>query len=129
MPFKNSSLDEVDTLLVVLSCCFSLYGVSFIEVRPDSLVTAEIKMVGTKKAKTAQFQTGTGILLGGLEEGLWGMNLHGSRRIIVPSDLVKEGQEQGQLPLPQMDAAQLEQWFAETAASALSYEVQVIGLQ
>ena len=93
------------------------------------MVTAEIKMVGTKKAKTAQFQKGTGRLLAGLEEGLLGMNLHGSRRIIVPSDLVKEGQEQGQFPLPQTDAAQLEHWFAETAAIALSYEVQVIGLQ
>lgn len=97
--------------------------------RPDSLVTAEIKMAGTKKAMTAQFRMGTGKLLAGLEEGLVGMNLHGSRRIVVPYDLVREGQEQGQLPLPQMDAAQLEQWFAETAASALSYEVQVIGLQ
>lgn len=99
--------------------------------RPDSLVTAEIKLAGTKKAMTAQFRMGTGKLLAGLEEGLVGMNLHGSRRIVVPYDLVRKGQEQGQLPLPQMDAAQLEQWFGETATAsgALAYEVQVIGLQ
>ena len=109
---------------------FSLTYLLLLEVRPDSLVTAEIKLAGTtNKAMTAQFRMGTGKLLAGLEEGLLGMNLHGSRRIIVPYDLVREGQEQGQLPLPYMDATQLEQWFGETAASALSYEVQVIGLQ
>jgi hypothetical protein len=91
------------------------------------LVTAEIKLAGATRSTTQKFQMGTGTLFAGLEEGLLGMNLNGARRIIVPPELVKEGKEQGQLPLPQMDAFLLEQWFAE-AASALSYDVQVIGL-
>ena len=55
------------------------------------------------------------------------MNLHGSRRIMVPEHVVKEGQEQGQLPLPHMTAQQLEEWSA-AAAGALQYEVQILGL-
>jgi len=102
------------------------------EVKPGSFITAEIKMAGSPKligpkSTRAKFQVGTGKILSGLEEGLLGMNLHGSRRIIVPEHVVKEGQEQGQLPLPQMTAQQLEEWFA-AAASALQYEVQILGL-
>jgi hypothetical protein len=104
----------------------------FTEVKPGSFITAEIKMAGSpnfvgSKAIRTKFQVGTGKILSGLEEGLLGMNLHGSRRIIVPEHVVREGQEQGQLPLPQMTAQQLEQWSA-AAASALQYEVHILGL-
>jgi hypothetical protein len=70
---------------------------------------------------------GSGRILSGLEEGLLGMNLHGFRRIIVPEHVVKQGQKQGQLPLPQMTAQQLEEWTA-AAANVLQYEVQILGL-
>lgn len=83
--------------------------------------------VFSSEAVRSKFQVGTGKLLSGLEEGLLGMNLHGSRRIIVPEHVVKQGQEQGQLPLPQMTSQQLENWGA-AAASALQYEVQIMGL-
>lgn len=102
------------------------------EVKPGSLITAEIKMARSpefvgSQAVRAKFQVGTGKLLTGLEEGLLGMNLHGSRRIMVPENVVKQGQEQGQIPLPQMTTQQLEEWGA-AAASALQYEVQIMGL-
>lgn len=103
----------------------------FTEVKPGSFITAEIKMAGSPEFVGSKaihnFQVGNGKILSGLEEGLLGMNLHGSRRIIVPEHVVKEGQERGQLPLPQMTAQQLEEWFA-AAASALQYEVQILGL-
>lgn len=103
----------------------------YIEVKPGSFVEAEIKLAGmpvlSQSMLRAKFEVGTGKILSGLEEGLLGMNLHGSRRIIVPEHVVKEGQERGQLPLPQMTAQQLEEWSA-AAASALHYEVQILGL-
>lgn len=100
------------------------------EVKPGSFITAEIKLVGMPELSQsirAKFEVGSGKILSGLEEGLLGMNLHGSRRIIVPEHVVKEGQEQGQLPLPHMTSQQVEQWWA-AAASALQYEVQILGL-
>jgi FKBP-type peptidyl-prolyl cis-trans isomerase len=105
-------------------------GRSGFEVKPGSLVTAEIKLAGIPElAHTirAKFQVGSGRILSGLEEGLLGMNLHGFRRIIVPEHVVKQGQKQGQLPLPQMTAQQLEEWTA-AAANVLQYEVQILGL-
>lgn len=83
-------------------------------------------LLGSKAIRT-KFQFGTVKILSGLEEGLLGMNLHGSRRILVPENVVKEGQEQGQLPLPQMTAQQVEEWSA-AAVSSLQYEVQILGL-
>jgi hypothetical protein len=107
------------------------FNVITTEVKPGSFITAEIKLAGSpvgSQSMRAKFQVGTGKILSGLEEGLLGMNLHGSRRIIVPEHVVKEGQERGQLPLPQMTSQQLEEWFAAGAASALHYEVRILGL-
>ena len=99
-----------------------------IEVKRDSVITAEIRMAGSPP-KTTKFTLGTGKILSGLEEGLLGMNLNGARRITVPADVVQQGMEQGQLPLPlnALTSTQLEQWFAQ-AASVLQYEVQVTAL-
>ena len=47
--------------------------------------------------------------------------------LLFQRHVVKQGQEQGQLPLPQMTARQLEEWTA-AAANVLQYEVQILGL-